>query len=268
MEQQKNSFKDYRTTKRYEISRMSSLIESMNSDFNKKERDLLISSYIVLVYAYWESSFHKFQNLILFSHKNIPLKSLPFNLRNKLLLALVKLSSGVNGKKIINEVDNIQVFEKITHTTQENENLSMEEINVKYDNIQSLDKFFLIESANPNLKLCEEMLQVYDMNLKIIIKDGKNNEKLKTYFDDGLDFIIKQRNSIAHKNEKISYLGVEYGEYDSCIQSLIDRIAEGTNTLKRPEDFINEMAFQIDSFFDVMVDSLEKNIEELKKKHV
>lgn len=268
MEQQKKNFKNYRTNKRLEISKMSSLIEAMNEEVNKKEKTLLISSYIVLVYAYWESSFHKFQQLMLDSYKNIPIKLLPFNLKNNLLLTLAKISVGGNGKQIINEVKKMSIFEGIIKITQENEELDVEEISRKYhDKIsrKDFDKHFILETANPNLERASELLKTYSIKLEKIIKEGKESEKIKPYFDEGLDFIIKQRNSIAHKNEKISYKDNEYEEYDLCIKDLVQDIANGTNTLERPELFINEMTFQIDSFFDIMVDYLEKNIEGLKK---
>lgn len=268
MEQQKRNFKNYRTIKRLEISKMSSLIEAMNDEVNKKEKTLLISSYIVLVYAYWESSFHKFQELMLDSYKSIPIKLLPYNLKNKLLLTLAKKSAGGNAKKVINEVKQMSIFEGIIEFTQKNEELGIEEISRKYhDKISRKDlyKHFILETANPNLERASELLRTYSIKLERIIKEGKESEKIKPYFDKGLDFIIKQRNSIAHKNEKISYRGTEYEEYDLCMKDLVKDIAEGTNTLERPELFINEMTFQIDSFFDIMVDYLEKNIEGLKK---
>ena len=63
--------------------------------------------------------------------------------------------------------------------------------------------------------------------------------------------------------KKEMYNEVEYSNYDDCINKLSIDI-EFTPIIKgHPELFVNEMTFQIDSFFDLMINEMEKKIKEL-----
>lgn len=268
MEELKKEFQKYKIEKRIEISTMSSLIENLIGEFSKKEKNLLISSYIVLTYAYWESCFHKFQNLMFEEFKYVPIKSLPFDLRNNVSLTLANVSSGKNKKKLISEIKSIGIFEGMMNTVRENEESNVIQIIEKYsDRLEEkeIKKHFLLDTANPNLDRFQIMLKNYGVKLEQILEDGIHNSKIKPYFANGLNFIVQQRNSIAHKNEKIMYNEAEYDDYDLCIYTLASDIDFSPILQDHPEVFINEMTFQIDNFFDLMVVSLEKKIEGLVK---
>ena len=69
----------------------------------------------------------------------------------------------------------------------------------------------------------------------------------------GLDFIINQRNAVAHKNEGIIYKKVSYKNFDSCYEALksdyysnTDNVAE--QLYDKIEDFIQDMSYQIDIY--------------------
>lgn len=262
----KKEFQNYKIEKRIEISTMSSLIENLTDEFNIKEKNLLISSYIVLAYAYWESCFHKFQGLMFEDFKLVPIESLPFNIKNQISLTLARTSCGKNQKKLISEIANIDIFNAIYRTVHENEKGNVVQILDKFsDRLEEkeMKKHFMIDTVNPNLNRFSEMLKNYGMRLEKIIEVGVKSGKIKSYFSEGLSFIINQRNSIAHKNEKIMYDEVEYSNYDECINKLSLDIEFTPIINGHPELFIYEMTFQIDNFFDLMINEMEKKIIEL-----
>lgn len=266
MNKLKRDFQDYKIEKRIEISTMSSLIENLTDDFSLKERNLLISSYIVLAYAYWESCFHKFQSLMFEGFKVVPIEVLPFNLRNQISLTLARTSCGKNKQKLISEIENIDIFDAIYKTVHENEKENVVQILDKFsDRLEEkeMKKHFLLDTVNPNLDRFSEMLKNYGMKLEKIIEIGIESGKIKSYFNEGLCFIIWQRNSIAHKNEKIMYNEVEYSNYNECINKLSSDIEFTPVINGHPEFFVNEMTFQIDSFFDLMINEMEKKIRQL-----
>ena len=167
---------------------------------------------------------------------------------------------------MISEIKNIDVFDAIYKTVHENEKGNVVQILEKFNDRleeKEMKKHFLLDTVNPNLDRFSEMLKNYGMKLEKIIEVGIESGKIKSYFSKGLNFIIWQRNSIAHKNEKIMYNEVEYSNYDDCINKLSTDI-EFTPIIKgHPELFVNEMTFQIDSFFDLMINEMEKKIKEL-----
>ncbi|EOS7714524.1 hypothetical protein FRO38_RS13990, partial [Enterococcus hirae] len=96
-----SEFSNYRTEKREEIQTMALIIQSLPEEFTDREKDLLLRSFIVLTYAYWESCYHKVQNVVFEKYNDALIKNLPFALKNKIYLELAKEKAGSFKTKLL-----------------------------------------------------------------------------------------------------------------------------------------------------------------------
>lgn len=239
-------FNSYRLEKRLEITKMQSIISNFYSDLHIKERRLLLASYIVLTYAYWESCFYKFQDLLFLKYQSVIIKQLPFKLQSAVYLEFAKDAAGNNKSKTIKEIRTYKTFDTIYKMMHKNDLQTIKSINYE----TKVKNIFTNQTQNPNLEMLNKLLEKYNMKANKGIKDGN----LAPFFSVGLDFIIHQRNSIAHKNEEINYQGSDYKTYESCFKKL----KEDVNTIKyeNVEDFISEMGYQIDLFYGLLIEMI------------
>ncbi|WP_196607345.1 HEPN domain-containing protein [Pectinatus frisingensis] len=246
MEQEIKEFNTYKTTKREEINSMHTIITNIKNEVSLKEKNLLIASYIVLTYAYWESCFQKFQKLLFTKSKNIPIKNLPFNLRENIYLELAKNAAGKNKNKYIKDISTHSIFDNIYNKIHTNETKTVTDIGI---DIREISHIFINNTQNPNIDVIKNLLNKYNKNLDSILKEPS----IENYFCPGIAFIIEQRNSIAHTNEHINYKGADYDNFDECFSSLSQNISE-LKKIHTIEDFIQEMSYQISVFFTVLIE--------------
>lgn len=258
MNEFRKKYDRYRMDKRIEISAMSTIIQSLGNEITPREKDLLIRSFIVLTYAYWESVFHKLQEYLYKVYSKKPIKNLPFNLKNKVYLKLVNDNSGKSKNKPINQITSHIFFDELHSNMHSNEELSVEELEPdKYKYI------FILKTGNPSIDLFKDVLSEYDFNLDKLIKKSIEDKLLSDSIVNSIDFLIKQRNAIAHKNEHISYGGHSYVNYTECIDAF-----EKDNAMLNipPEEFVMELSFQVDSLFRIVTDEIEsRNKEEISE---
>lgn len=247
MDETIKSFHDYRTEKRLEITTMHTIIHNLEIELRDKDKTLLIASYIVLTYAYWESCFHKFQHLLFLKYKTIPIKDLPFSLKKLIYLELAKQAFGSNRNKTIQEIKNHEVFDSLQREMHKYDEFTISSI----DNSNKFSHIFLDETQNPNISLMNTLLKKYHINLHQIL----STSEIGNFFEKGLSFIISQRNSIAHRNETIFYNERPYSDFHSCFNDFKNN--ENLDLqITTIEDFIKEMTFQINLFFNVLVDNI------------
>ena len=255
-------FASYRTEERLEIQAMANIIESLPTDFTDKERDLLLRSFIVLVYAYWESCYHKIQEVVFEKFEDIYLEKLPFEIKNKVYLAIVQDKAGANHSKEIREVKDYNLFHKINSGIIEKKESKLSD----FDTI-SIKKKILNKSGNPNFEDLKKFMASFNIRLDRIIESNISEGNLAPYFTKFLTFIIKQRNAIAHKNEKIQHEGSVYRTYFECLESVTELYSTDFNNVidLAPADFVKEMLFQIDKVFTILIESVEEKRGELNR---
>ena len=256
MEKAIKDFNDYKTNKRLEITAMHTIITSLDDSLRPKERRLLIASYIVLAYSYWESCFHKFQKLLFHQQQQVLLKNLPFPLQTSVYLELIKDAAGPSKSKPIKDISCHQVFEKIYTEMHVHDEQTIDDINY-VDRVKNL---FIDNTQNPKFDSMKKLIARYAHNFDEIFNSSLNEK----YFEFGLVFIIRQRNLIAHKNENISYNDFFYDNYDLCYNAFIFFLTNALTTdlpnelPEKIEDFIKEMTYQIDIFFNHFVENTVK----------
>lgn len=232
------AFNAYKTDKREEIISFNRLINDSEMALSRKDKRLLISSYIVLSYAYWESCFHKFQELVFTKYQKEMVKNLPFKIRNAVYIELAKKAANQSCNKKICEVKSANVFDTIQKKMHDLDDISLENTIYK-------DKFshiFISSTQNPRLNQFKELLNRYNFDFDEIIK----NVDINPVFEEGLKFIIEQRNSIAHKNEQIQFNDKTFLNYDECYSEFKSLNSCSMTTIS---DFLTEMNFEIDKFF-------------------
>ncbi|SYZ79269.1 MAE_28990/MAE_18760 family HEPN-like nuclease [Trichococcus shcherbakoviae] len=253
--QSERDFTNYRTEKREEISTMARIIDSMPEEFTEREKDLLLRSFIVLVYAYWESCYHRVQEVVFEKYQDSSIKNLPFAIKNKVYLYFALDKAGTNGSKTIREIDNYSVFQKISSGILETEDKKLSEhVN------QTIKASVLNKSGNPTFQQLNNFMHCFNINMDKVVNNNINEGYLAPYFIDFLDFIIKQRNAIAHKNEKIQYTEKIFNTYFECIDHVTLVYSEKYQIqidFTAP-DFIKEMLFQIDRVFTFLIESVDE----------
>lgn len=254
MNEIRKEFDKYRTEKRIEISSMTTIVQNLGDEITDKEKDLLIRSYIVLTYAYWESSYHKLQEYLFKVYQEIPIANLPHELKNKVYLKLISEHSGIQRTKAIKDISNHTFFDNLHLNMHKNETETVSTLGS--DNYKFI---FISKTANPSINLFESLLRDYGFNLTKIIKGNSEIGNLDSYLVKGIEFLIKQRNAIAHKNEHISYNEITYEDYSSCIKAFEE---QNDMNSKPAEEFIKELGFQIDSFFRVVLNEVETKNKE------
>ena len=253
-----NKFSKYRFEKRQEINSMQAIINNLDDALRPRDRKLLIASYIVLTYAYWESCFHRFQRLLCIQNQNTPIKNLPHNLKQAVYLKLaMSATSSSNRNKALVDIKSSVVFDNIYKKMHAHD----EDTIVKMQLEQQTQYIFIDPTQNPKIDNVMKLIKNNDRSLKKIMEALKSEHILNDYFELGLDFIIKQRNAIAHKNEGIIYKKVSYKNFDSCYEALksdyysnTDNVAE--QLYDKIEDFIQDMSYQIDIFYNKLIEKL------------
>lgn len=232
------AFNAYKTDKREEIISFNRLINDSEMALSKRDKRLLTSSYIVLSYAYWESCFHKFQRLMFIKYQKDLIQNLPHEIKNAIYIEFANRAAKKNSNKKINEVKSYEIFDNMQQAMHKYDNVSLE-------NTEYKDKFitlFISSSQNPNLEILRGVLKKYNINYdKIFI-----NANMNPVFEEGLRFIIDQRNSIAHKNEQIQFNNKTFLNYDDCYSEFKSLNPCSMTTIG---DFLTEMNFEIDKFF-------------------
>lgn len=215
VENKHRKFAEYRREKRLEITSMQTIINTFGSDLREKEVDLLIASYIVLTYAYWESCYQYLNELIFEKYKTIPIKDLPYDMNNDVCLKLALHEINGNSTNPISSISSYRgFFVKASNYIKENESSSLQAINMD-DHCKHI---FMVQTQNPKIDDLKKMLNKIQVNFeRLNILDGDYSA-----FKEQLDFIIMQRNAIAHKNNHISYNGTSYNSYLECITSIWD----------------------------------------------
>lgn len=244
-------FSDYRLKKRQEITSMQSIITDLNTELRESDRNLLISSYIVLTYAYWESCFHKFQSLLFIWYQNKKIKNLPYELRNKVYLELSKQAAASNKNKTISEIKSSNVFDNIYNKIHSSKEKNL----IELDLINKTKYIFINTTENPKISHIEEIMKNNNENLSRFLSNLKQDGILNSYFELGIAFIIDQRNSIAHKNEGIIYKKKSYKNFDKCYEELKKDCSINLNN-DCIENFIQDMSYQIDIFYNKLVEKL------------
>ena len=252
-----NEFSRYRLEKRQEINSMQTIINNLDDALRPRDRKLLIASYIVLTYAYWESCFHRFQRLLCIQNQNTPIKNLPYDLKQAVYLKLAMSAAASNKNKALVDIKSSNVFDKIYTKMHAHD----EDTIVKIQLEQQTKCIFIDCTQNPKIDNIEKLIKNNGLSLKKIMEVLKTEHILNDYFELGLDFIIKQRNAIAHKNEGIIYKKVSYKNFDSCYEALkLDYYSNTENATEqlydKIEDFIQNMSYQIDIFYNKLVEKL------------
>lgn len=258
--QQEIEFTNYRTEKREEIQAMAKIIESMNmsDEFTIREKDLLLRSFIVLVYAYWESCYHRIQKVVLERYLDLPIEDLPFQVKNKVYLSLISGKAGRNKSKPIKEITNYNVFQNINLGILENQEKKLSE-----HNNSEIQKSIFNFKGNPSFEDLKKFMAGFNIRIERTIEKNVEANSLYPFLEDFITFIIKQRNAIAHKNEKINYADQEFRTYFECINYLKEEY-ETTyeiRNLPQPSDFIKEMLFQIDQMFTFLIEEVDEQQE-------
>nr|DAO66726.1 MAG TPA: hypothetical protein [Caudoviricetes sp.] len=252
-----NEFSKYRLEKRQEINSMQAIINNLDDALRPRDRKLLIASYIVLTYAYWESCFHRFQKLLCIQNQNTPIKNLPYDLKQAVYLKLAMSAASSNRNKVLVDIKSSIVFDNIYKKMHAHD----EDTIVKMQLEQQTKYIFIDPTQNPKIDNVEKLIKSNGRSLKKIIEALKTEHILNNYFELGLDFIINQRNAVAHKNEGIIYKKVSYKNFDSCYEALksdyysnTDNVAE--QLYDKIEDFIQDMSYQIDIFYNKLIEKL------------
>ncbi len=258
-----NLFHDFRSDRRLKLNPMSSIIEvGKNLYLTETTYDLLIRSYIVLTYAYWESCFFSFQDCLIQCHENHMIKDLSYNLQSDILLKLgTSKIERKNRTKSLSEISNIDTLTKIITNVQES--ISENKTKKVSEIIQNptIKGSFYVATNNPSISLISDLLKKYDINLKRII-DINSNEPFNTipkYFEKEISFLINERNAIAHKNGDIDSMddGTSFRYYSEYIEVFCDK-----NSIEfvNANSFIQTLSFDIDNFFRILIDEVNKKI--------
>ncbi|EMF0129090.1 hypothetical protein EFL14_RS09455 [Enterococcus hirae] len=257
-----SEFSNYRTEKREEIQTMALIIQSLPEEFTDREKDLLLRSFIVLTYAYWESCYHKVQNVVFEKYNDALIKNLPFALKNKIYLELAKEKAGSFKTKLLREIDNYQVFKNITEGIGDNENKPLSEHNNKL-----MKKGILDNRGNPTFDDLTKFMKNFNVSLDKVVDKNVSDGLIVPYFLDFLSFIIIQRNAIAHKNEKIQYKDRFFNTYFKCIEVVTKdySIEYGETITYDSADLVKEMLFQIDRLFTILIETVEEKRREMEK---
>lgn len=258
-----NLFYDFISDRRIKLNPMSSIIEDGENHYlTDTTYDLLIRSYIVLTYAYWESCFFSFQDCLIQCHENHMIKDLSYNLQNDILLKLGTSNiEHKNRNKRLSEISNIDTLTKIITNIQEsiseNKTKKVSEI-VQNPNIKNT---FYVSTNNPSISLISDLLKKYNINLKKIIEINSNDplNTIPKYFEQEIFFLINERNAIAHKNSDINATddGTSFMYYSEYIKFFCN---ENNIEFVNANTFIQNLSFDIDSFFRILIDEVNKKI--------
>lgn len=252
-------FSNYRTEKREEIQTMARIIQTLPEEFTNREKDLLLRSFIVLTYAYWESCYHRVQNVVFEKYNDALIKNLPFAIKNKLYLGFAKDKAGSSKSKLIRDVDNYQVFQSITEGIGNNENTLLSD-----HNNELIERSISDRRGNPTFDDLTKFMRNFDVRLDKVVERNVSEGLLIPYFLDFLSFIITQRNAIAHKNEKIQYKEQSFNTYFECIEVVINDYS--TEYKKKiaydSAGLVKEMLFQIDKLFTILIETVEEKRRE------
>lgn len=254
-------FSNYRTEKREEIQTMAKIITTVSDEFSNREKDLLLRSFIVLSYAYWESCYHRVQNVVFEKYKDVMIDNLPFALKNKVYLGFANDRAGSFKKKLIREINDYKVFQNITDSFKDTGTSLLSE----YDDT-ILKKSLLDNRGNPTFDDLSKFMKIFNIRLENVVSNSISEGLLVPYILDFLSFIITQRNAIAHKNEKIQYRGQAYTTYIDCIDVVINDYSEqyGKEVSYDSPSLIKEMLFQIDRLFTILIETVEEKRRELE----
>lgn len=217
-------FKESVLKKRLEINTFDTIIENFRIDFKEKETDLLIKSYIVLVYAYWEFSFDEFRKFVVDTYSDKEICSLPHTVKNKVLIKLC-----ITGKNIsLNEITDINKIVSINEKIKEHNKKKINEIS----RVNDLKKYLIATNANPKWSDLKKFLQMFNFDIDKFCKNLKYNNSISDDFEENLNFIIKQRNSIAHKNKNnIDYNSLKNKSSSNRLEKTISEISMDINNL-------------------------------------
>lgn len=162
-----------------------------------------------------------------------------------------------NRNKVLVDIKSSIVFDNIYKKMHAHD----EDTIVKMQLEQQTKYIFIDPTQNPKIDNVEKLIKSNGRSLKKIIEALKTEHILNNYFELGLDFIINQRNAVAHKNEGIIYKKMSYKNFDSCYEALksdyysnTDNVAE--QLYDKIEDFIQDMSYQIDIFYNKLIEKL------------
>ena len=228
--------------KRQEINKMQSIISASKNTLSEKELDLLIKSFIVLIYAYWEDAYHKLNIYLNSVYCDTPIKDLPYNLKNKSLLQLT-----INGDLDI-KIDSFEKINKLHHCLVSNEVKSINEVDTEQNNIKN--KLINFHSKqNPKIHDFKELLKFHSFNPKKVFDylnyDGDNEDIITSI----INFIISQRNNIAHKNSNHIHNKKSFSTCREVILYYLELQFPKKRHNLQPEDFLKDILFDINNLF-------------------
>ena len=247
------TFDDYRSYKREEIGKLSRIIEDLNP-MRSIEIDLILRSYVVLSYAYWESCYNFFVEELEEMYFELELRQLPIKLNELVFVSLLKSS--------VSNYDSKDEFVTAIHFINSVEARPVK--NLSSSKIEILRKSLRPQTQNPKIRTIAEILKLYGLNYKTIIKEFKDNDFLSKEFEKNIEFIIEQRNSIAHKNNGFKYNSMEFNELNACINEFISVIHHEGNILDS-NDLIKLVLLEIDTFYRLLIQKIEERVVSLKR---
>lgn len=157
-----NEFSKYRLEKRQEINSMQAIINNLDDALRPRDRKLLIASYIVLTYAYWESCFHRFQKLLCIQNQNTPIKNLPYDLKQAVYLKLAMSAASSNRNKVLVDIKSSIVFDNIYKKMHAHD----EDTIVKMQLEQQTKYIFIDPTQNPKIDNVEKLIKSNGRSLK------------------------------------------------------------------------------------------------------
>lgn len=263
------TFSEYKSKKREEIQKMTRLSERVIEEDGIKsvESELLLKSYIVLSYAYWESCVEYYKDCFQFYYESFKIEDLPEKINKIVRHEVFKKNVGKRTlNKTINDLSEVDSLEIAYEKLEELPGKRINQLEIS-DNKKKLSKAIkrrIIESdtSNPRLNHLSflEKIDIYwESELKGMIED----ESITHVFREVINFLVLQRNNIAHKNKEIKYKFKDkektFEDYHTCIMEFIkDHEAQETFDVKNGMEFLDELNFQIDNFFTGMLELLNK----------
>lgn len=250
-------FTSYRLEKRLEISRLSTIITEFDEDMREIEKDLILRSYIVFSYAYWESCYFMFSEYLQEIYFEKKISELPFTINEKVSLVIFKEAMRSHRTKTVIDLNSKFV---VTQAYEEMLNINDKTINSLEDRIkEEIKDSIRIKTMNPTIESLKDLLSQYKFKLNRIKSNSVNEGLLDNHIYEYIEFIVDQRNNIAHKNNSIIFHDNDFADYNSCISFFLSTHQRDSNFVTA-SDFLKEIILQIDLLFKILTEEVDNSI--------
>lgn len=253
-------FESYRSFKREEISKMSRIIEDFSEQMSETEVDLVIRSYVVLCYSYWESCYNYFVDALEEKYFDLEIRKLPHDLNEVVFLSLLKQKLSNHSKVQIKDLKSKAAMTGAMDDVSTKEELTVNQLTPAQ--ITVIKKSTKIQTQNPNIEILSNTLKLFSMKYSKLYQKFVDNEYISPQFENSILFIISQRNSVAHKNNSFRYGEETYSNLRECINSFTAINFPGTPYA--PEEFLKQILLEIDTLFRQLIHEVSDRIMLIK----